>query len=133
MENISENFKDVLEVWNSLSKKEQRMIYKGEYDESPYVKYRRVIKDRDKSIAFLEIYSFPEDEKTGYIVVATNPNYRKKGYVKMLVTLAEEENIKNFDRFLWQIDLKNQTSKEVSLKLGYNLISKKELEKILKE
>lgn len=129
---ITENFEDVLQIWNSLSEEEKLMICNTEFDNSPYVKYRRVLIKDDIPVSFLELYVLPHYPNSAYIVVATNPNYRNKGYSKILVKMAEEYNLvsKKYLEFIWKTDLKNEKSKKVAKKLGYELISKNYLKKV---
>lgn len=128
---VSDNFEDVLQVWNSLSEEEKLMICNTEFDNSPYVKYRRVLIKDDIPVSFLELYVLPNYPNSAYVVVATNPNYRNKGYSKFLVRMAENDNIKTkkYSEFIWKTDSENKKSKCIAEKLGYKFTSKNNLQK----
>lgn len=128
---ISNEFSDVLEVWNSLSKNDKDLICTTNFSDSPLVKYRKVLKIDNIPVSFLELYSLPNDNENAYIVIGTNPNYRNLGYTKKLILLAEEDNLKMnlFKKFYWTTTVDNKISKHLAEKLGYVRINNRKFVK----
>lgn len=119
--NLKDNYEDALNIFNSLSKKERIFVANDVFDDNPFVVYRKVLKENDEPVSFLELYDIPETKNAAYIVVATKEKYRKKGYIEKLVLEAEEYNKKNkiYEKLIWNMRKGNDISAKVAQKLGY--------------
>lgn len=118
----SNNFDDVLKVVNSLSEEDLHHICSGEFKNSPFVKYREVLKVNGEPAAFIDIYSIPSEMKAdeGVVVTATNPSFRGKGYAKVLasrmINHIKDTGIKTL---YWETSKGNDASKAIAKSLGF--------------
>lgn len=115
----SNNFESIYRVFLTLTDKEKLYICSGEFKDSPYVKYRNCIIDKNDAVGFIEVYNLP-DEKYEFIVIAINPKYRGKGIsIQLLDKMFDEYNNK-YD-YMWRCDKKNFTSNYLAKKYGFKL------------
>ena len=120
---FSNDFNDAKYVANTLSKKDLLHICNGNFNKSPYTKYR-ICLIIDEPIGFVEVYNLPEEEYE-FIVVAINPKYRKKGYAYILLDKMFKEYKCKYP-YLWRCDKDNFPS--ISLAKKYNFIMINETE-----
>lgn len=119
---ITKQLKDSLKVWESLSEKNRYFLGLENYYEKTNIVYRKILKNNIEPIVFLELGLCGFSDEV-FLVVATNPKYRGKGYIKKLVKLAEEENKGKYKRFFWKTYTENENSVSAAYKLGYKPIS----------
>lgn len=112
-------YEDTLKVYNTLTEEEKKYIDDGDFKESPFTICRKVLYIKNNPISFVEIIELPEEKNTGYVVVATAPNFRKNGYSKSLVKSVEKEIPKNIERLVWLYDEENTKSSEMASSLGF--------------
>lgn len=126
---MKDRYEDALEVFNSLNTKERYFVAENYFDDNPNVMYRKVLKENDTPIAFLELYVLPETPTYAYVVVATNKKYRGKGNSKKLVKMAETYNrrYKKYDKFIWLANKKNYPSINEAMSLGYEVVDDEEV------
>lgn len=86
------DFNDVKNIVDTLTKYELDQICNGSFQDSPYVKYRRVAYEGKEPVAFIDCYQLPDmDEDELCIVVACKKQYRNRGITKQLVNKAKED------------------------------------------
>lgn len=57
--NYSEKFSDVMNIVNSLNNKDLLYICNGDFKNSPFVKYRKVLLIDSNPVSFIKFYLFP--------------------------------------------------------------------------
>lgn len=57
--NYSEKFSDVMNIVNSLNNKDLLNICNGDFKNSPFVKYRKVLLIDSNPVSFIKFYLFP--------------------------------------------------------------------------
>ena len=122
---IRDDVQGVLEIFNSLSISERKLISNdGNLDESNVV-VRKVLYIENEPICFMEIF-VPKFSKTPYLVVATKEQYRQLGYSKFLSNLIEEENLKNktYKDLYWCVNINNIPSINLCKSLGFKELKK---------
>lgn len=62
----SSDFENIYKVFLTLPDKEKLYICSGEFKDSPYVKYRNCIIDKNDAVGFIEVYNLP-GEKYDYM------------------------------------------------------------------
>ena len=102
-----------------MTEEEKKYVDDDNFEENPFTVCRKVLYIKNNPISFVEIIELPEEKNTGYVVVATVPNFRKNGYSKLLVKSAEREMPKNIERLVWLYDEENTKSSEMATSLGF--------------
>ena len=120
----SNDFKNVEDVVNKLSKKDLLHICNGSFKNSPYTKYRSCLIINNESVGFIEIYNLPGEEYE-FIVIAINPDYRRKGYSQILLDKMFEEYKNNYP-YLWRCDKDNTKSIKLAVKNNFIKINETE-------
>ena len=121
---FSNDFNDVKEVVNKISKKDLLYICNGTFKKSPYTKYRLCLIIDDKSIGFVEVYNLPGEEYE-FIALAINPSYRGSGYSQILLDKMFKE-YKNKYPYLWRCDKDNHISIKLAEKNNFKVINETE-------
>lgn len=117
--NYSDNFLDIINIVDSLTKKELLNICNGNFKDSPYVKYRKCLLIENNPVSFIEIYQLPNEEYN-FIVLATKKEYRHKGYSCILYNkmISEFQNYEKY-KFMWRVNKDNINSYNLALKLNF--------------
>lgn len=126
---FSSSFKDVRYVLRSLSK--QELIDLGVEDGNPEsyrnsssTFYRKILLVNGNPAAFIEVDKYPEYKGAGFIGVATNPNYRHKGYADTLIKKFIVEKPKSITFLNYSYKDGNVASKALGEKNGFSGMKK---------
>jgi RimJ/RimL family protein N-acetyltransferase len=118
--NFGENFEDVLNIFNSFSEEDRRMVSTKNFENIKNIKYRKVLYINDKPISFFELYVPKNYINEGYIVIGTKEEFRGMGYSTILIKKAEEELKRlNYKKLYWTFLEENKISKNMAINLGY--------------
>lgn len=115
------NYKDTFQIYHELSKLEQKYIDDENFKESPCTICRKVLYLNENPISFVEIIKKPE-ENIGYVVAATNLNFRKRGYTKLLFNQIEKEMPNDIEKLIWLYRSTNEISPKVATALGFKKV-----------
>lgn len=116
----SKSFNDVKNIVDTLPRKELLYICNGDFKNSPYVKYRKVIKENDDPVAFIDIYTLPDMNKdSGAVVIACKKKYRNKGYSSMLLKSAKKWAKDNGINLIYSVKKVNVSSRNLGKKHGF--------------
>lgn len=105
----------------TLPDKEKLYICSGEFKDSPYVKYRNCIIDKNDAVGFIEVYNLP-GEKYEFIVLAINPKYRGNGISTELLDKMFNEYDNKYD-YMWRCDKENSISNIIAKKYNFELLN----------
>lgn len=115
------NYDDTVKIYNSLTDVEKEYIDSDGFEESPFVVCRKVLYINDLPISFIEIIEMPDYKNNGYVVAATRKEYRNKGFVKLLVKMAEQE-LNNITNLIWLYDKENLSSEKTAISLNFEKV-----------
>lgn len=116
---VDSTYENALKVFMTLSEEEKKFCVKdGNYKNVPYL-YRQVIPGK----AFVDLYNLSGyDVDIGFIVIAVNPNFRRKGLAKKLINNLKK-NIQKLDLniriLVWKVKKENQASIDTAEKLSF--------------
>lgn len=84
------NYKEKLEIYNSLSEQEKEWTAPNEYKniDDEKILYSYIEYDKTIPIGFIDVYKLTDDPSIGDIVLAVKPKYRHKGIAKKLIKKA---------------------------------------------
>lgn len=120
---FSSSFKDVKNITDSLNKKELSNICSGEFKNSPFVVYRKVVLVDNNPASFIDVYSIPSEmeKNEAVIVCATKKEYRGLGLIKKCYN-GLESTIKNkgIDTLYWETTKSNSASSSIAKSLGFS-------------
>lgn len=112
------SFVDVKKIVDSIPKEEHHFFYHGaEFKDSPYVIYRKIIRERrrDGGSAFIDVYAFDDAPDVGVVVIAATPNGRGHGLTDTLINAACHELPSiGITRLVWRCDTDNKASYELA-------------------
>lgn len=115
------NYDDTVKIYNSLTDVEKEYIDSDGFEKSPFVVCRKVLYINDLPISFIEIIEMPDYKNNGYVVAATRKEYRNKGFVKLLVKMAEQE-LNNITNLIWLYDKENLSSEKTAISLNFEKV-----------
>lgn len=121
----STNFENIYKVFLTLSDKEKLYICSGEFKDSPYVKYRNCIIDKNDAVGFIEVYNLP-GEKYEFIVLAINPKYRGNGISTELLDKMFNEYDNKYD-YMWRCDKENSISNIIAKRYNFKLLNSNDI------
>lgn len=124
---FSNNFDDIIDIFNSLDDVEKKYLCNGTFKNSPYVVYRNCILNGKIRVGFIEIYELP-NEKYEFITIAVKKEFRKKNVATILLDKMFKE-FKSKYPFMWRVDKNNNPSNILAQKYNFKLIESEESSK----
>lgn len=121
---FSNSHKDALFIIKSLSKKEQELMNvhsDDDYSNSNTTFYREVLKVNGIPAAVIDVDNYDMYKHIAFISIATKPNYRKRGYAKMLLNRFLYSDIpSNITKICYSYHKDNESSKYLALSNGFS-------------
>ena len=121
----SNDFNDVKAVINSLSDEERKHLApNGSFKDSSSCIYRKVYKDRNNKMGFINLEVYPEcDETEVFVSMAVNPKYRGKNLPKIMVDDAIDFlSDKKVKKLIWAAEKNNIASNKAAINLGFKKV-----------
>ena len=122
------NAKESNQVYSTLTDKEKYYLSGGEQRDY-YIKqkdyrsatYSLITKCGDTPVAFLDIFTAPEDPGTGEVAIAVSKDQRGKGYAQESVRRGVEwfENNQEMHTLVWGVHKDNTASRNLAKSNGF--------------
>lgn len=103
-------------LYDELSNKEKKFVSpNGSYKNSPMLLYRLGDYKNDKLAGFIDVYYFPNRQKSGnkdgFITMAVSSQHRGKGVAKKLLKMAVKKAKEvGLDTLTWEVEHENKPS-----------------------
>lgn len=125
----SAGYKDALEVWNSLSPEERKLVSpKGQYVDSPNLAYRYVKKIDGRPVGFIDAYNLKtgtgNSARIAFIILAVGKEYRARGITKEMLKKVETNlTQKGYHAMQYRVEKTNTASVATANSYGFELKS----------